>query len=272
MKEGLFYICIYCILVISCVEKRTKLEENTSVSSLKVDALIAKKKEERMVIYDSVVIGGQVWMAKNLDVVTFKNGDSIFNAKTSQEWLWAIENKIPAWCYYNNDKKLGNKYGVLYNCYAFTDKRQLAPKGWILPNMQDWNYLSRYPQVKSVLKITKPFRDGASEQIFPEYMGSMQNGVLRILPSGWRFCSLDSREVKFIDSGRFAKFWTSYSESCIDVLHFPAPLTIYAADLYSKEMIMNYGLSVRCIKRGNASKLVIDAKRKSNEEKPMSNE
>ena len=48
--------------------------------------------------YDEVKIGNQVWMDKNLNVDHFRNGDPIPQAKTKEEWTYAIENKEPAWC------------------------------------------------------------------------------------------------------------------------------------------------------------------------------
>ena len=59
----------------------------------------------------TVTIGKQVWMTKNLDVSTFRNGDPIPEAKTDEAWKAAGENKQPAWCYYDNDPKNGTKYG-----------------------------------------------------------------------------------------------------------------------------------------------------------------
>ena len=34
----------------------------------------------------TITIGTQVWMTKNLDVATFRNGDPIPQAKTDEEW------------------------------------------------------------------------------------------------------------------------------------------------------------------------------------------
>jgi uncharacterized protein (TIGR02145 family) len=65
--------------------------------------------------YKTVVIGTQTWMAENLNVSTFRNGDPIPEAKSNEEWIAAGENKQPAWCYYNNDADNGRIYGKLYN-------------------------------------------------------------------------------------------------------------------------------------------------------------
>ena len=81
-----------------------------------------------------VTIGNQTWMLENLNVETFRNGDTIPEAKTAQEWIEAFQNMKPAWCYYNNDPANGKIYGKLYNYYAITDSRRLAPTGWCIPS------------------------------------------------------------------------------------------------------------------------------------------
>jgi uncharacterized protein (TIGR02145 family) len=92
----------------------------------------------------TVTIGTQVWMTKNLDVDHFRNGDAIPQAKTDEEWKRAGENKQPAWCYYNNDPANGVKYGKLYNWYAVNDQRGLAPAGYHVPSDEEWTILSDY--------------------------------------------------------------------------------------------------------------------------------
>ena len=75
----------------------------------------------------TVTIGDQVWSTKNLDVATFRNGDSIPQAITKKEWKEARKKQQPAWCYFENDPANGEKYGKLYNWYAVNDSRGLAP-------------------------------------------------------------------------------------------------------------------------------------------------
>jgi len=95
-------------------------------------------------IAQTVTIGTQVWMYKNLDVSTFRNGDPIPQAKTDEEWEKAGVNKQPAWCYYNNDPANGAKYGKLYNWYAVSDSRGLAPVGYHIPFDAEWTLLTDY--------------------------------------------------------------------------------------------------------------------------------
>lgn len=92
-------------------------------------------------VYKTVVIGTQTWMAENLNVSTFRNGDPIPEAKTFDEWILAGRNGTPAWCYYNNDPKNGENYGKLYNWHAVHDPRGLASDGWKVPESDDFDLL-----------------------------------------------------------------------------------------------------------------------------------
>jgi uncharacterized protein (TIGR02145 family) len=94
-----------------------------------------------------VQIGDQIWQEQNLDVITFRNGDEILQAKTDADWVKAIENEQPAWCYYENDSLLGEKRGKLYNWYAVNDKRGIAPKGWRVPTLIDFQILYAFYDV-----------------------------------------------------------------------------------------------------------------------------
>lgn len=85
-----------------------------------------------------VQIGPQVWMTENLNVASFRNGDLIPQAKSNQGWQRAARDKQPAWCYYNNEARMGKKYGRLYNWYAVRDPRGLCPSGWHAPTLAEW--------------------------------------------------------------------------------------------------------------------------------------
>lgn len=106
------------------------------------DTTTQKDSIEKTKKYRSVTIGSQEWMAENLSVSTFRNGDTIPEARTSKEWLSAYKSESPAWCYYNNDPKNDEKYGRLYNWYAVNDPRGLAPSGWHIPTDAEWQMLT----------------------------------------------------------------------------------------------------------------------------------
>lgn len=88
-----------------------------------------------------VKIGNQTWSLNNLDVTAFTNGDPIKQAQSQAEWDKANEAKEAAWCYYDGNAEFGKKNGKLYNFYAVSDARGIAPKGWHIPSKDDWTLL-----------------------------------------------------------------------------------------------------------------------------------
>lgn len=94
--------------------------------------------------YPTALIGEQEWMAENLNVSKFRNGDPIPQATSDKEWLEAKKNKTPIWSYYDYNPDNGKKYGKLYNWYAVNDSRGLAPEGFIVPKNSHWKALAEY--------------------------------------------------------------------------------------------------------------------------------
>lgn len=88
--------------------------------------------------YKTIQIGKHVWMAENLSAETFRNSDLIINITENEKWK---QQNTAAWCYYNNDEKLGAVYGKLYNYRAIQDRRGLAPPGWHIPTSDEYNRL-----------------------------------------------------------------------------------------------------------------------------------
>lgn len=88
-----------------------------------------------------VTIGKQIWTNKNLDLSTYRNGDII--PQVTDAKIFA-DLTTGAWCYYNNDSTNYSKYGKLYNWYAITDVRGLAPKGWHIPSATEWETLATF--------------------------------------------------------------------------------------------------------------------------------
>lgn len=84
----------------------------------------------------SVTLCDQVWMLRNLDVTTYRNGDPIPQVTDPSAWANLTTG---AWCYNQNNSAYGLVYGKLYNWYAVNDPRGLAPEGWHIPNHAEWN-------------------------------------------------------------------------------------------------------------------------------------
>lgn len=86
----------------------------------------------------TVRIGGQEWMAENLSVVTYRNGDTIRELRGAGDWLQTGQG---AWCHYDNDSLNDRVYGKLYNWKAVRDPRGLCPAGWHVATDEDWSRL-----------------------------------------------------------------------------------------------------------------------------------
>ena len=91
------------------------------------------------VFLPTIVIGTQQWMRENLDVMTYRNGDVIPYVSNQGTWDALTTG---AWCYYSDNTANGPIYGKLYNWYAVTDLRGLAPTGWHIPTDAEWTTLS----------------------------------------------------------------------------------------------------------------------------------
>jgi uncharacterized protein (TIGR02145 family) len=186
-----------------------------------------------------VTIGSQTWTNTNLDVSTFRNGDAIQEAKTPDEWKNAGEEKKPAWCYYHYDQANETNYGKLYNWFAVSDPRGLAPKGWHIPSDAEWKTLIDFLGGESIAggKLRSPAEwkgggNGTNESGF--------NG----LPGGR--CHIDGSfgRGSVDDMGYFGSWWSStefLSNSGWRLQIDSRSLQIYVNDKVE-------GLSVRCIK------------------------
>jgi len=88
--------------------------------------------------YHTVVIGSQVWMVENLKTTRYRNGDAIPNVADGTKWAGLTTG---AYCNYSNDVNNGKKYGRLYNWYAVSDSRNIAPLGWHVATDAEWKTL-----------------------------------------------------------------------------------------------------------------------------------
>jgi len=90
---------------------------------------------------NELIIGDQIWMNSNLKIAKFRNGEDLQYIKSDEEWDLAMVKKQPGYCFYDHDKEIGEVKGYLYNWYAINDKRGLAPVGWKIPDINDFETL-----------------------------------------------------------------------------------------------------------------------------------
>jgi uncharacterized protein (TIGR02145 family) len=189
------------------------------------------------VLSQDVKIGTQVWMSKNLDVSTFRNGEVIPEVKSQEEWNYQIQNRKAAWCYYDNDEKNGKKYGKLYNWYAVNDSRGLAPKGYHIPSGAEWTVLTDFLGGKYLAGYKMKSKSGWVFKGNENPVPRLFNGF----PGGYRDGS-----GAFSSVGKRGNWWSSVEgdpgHAWFCWLYYDSGSVIF------DESQMKLGFSVRCIK------------------------
>ena len=183
-------------------------------------------------VYDTVVIGTQVWMVENLKTTRLNDGTPIPLVTADTAWSKLI---LPGYCWYGNYEaffKL-NHYGALYNYYAVTSGK-LCPVGWHVPDIDEWYTLIiflGYDSAGGKMKET-----GTLNWLSPNTGATNESGF-NGLPGGFR--NAYYKDFQAFRSTGF--FWSSQAGSAMGI-------TYLSVDVTHGSMSLANGLSVRCIK------------------------
>lgn len=188
-------------------------------------------------VYQTVIIGTQEWMAENLKVTHYRNGDAIPNVTENSQWA---SHTTGAYCWYDNDISWKDDYGALYNWYTVLDNRNLCPAGWHAPTEAEWiiltNYLGGEEFAGGKMKSTQTAPDAHPRWELPN-TGATNESSFSGLPGGYRDYS-----GQFGDLG-----WSGYFSGSYDAwLRVPY---YYSSSVYRT----NYGheqngYSLRCLR------------------------
>jgi len=196
---------------------------------------------------DLVAIKGTrlLWTTRNLDVATYRDGQAIRQAKNKKDWIDCDKKEEGCWCYYNFDSTNGPELGKLYNFYAIKDKKGLAPEGYDIPSVSDFNRLLR--SVRTGKEAGKKLKSkmgwngaaGSNESCF--------NG----LPGGY----VDAEYGSSAGLGICGIWWTKTrcNENKNKCYSFQLSDTDEPVSGAIYKNYRNAGFSVRCIKVANAN-------------------
>gem|GEM_PF-2124961 len=149
--------------------------------------------------YPIFQIGRNIWMAGNLRVTRFNNGDQITEIIKDEKWS---NTRKAAWSMYDNSLKYGKPLGYLYNGNAALDERNICPSGWHVPTDSDWENLIKTlggPKEAGIkLRATKGW--------LPTMNGTNVSG-LKLLPSGSR-----NENGQFYGAGKVGVWWSSTND------------------------------------------------------------
>ncbi len=205
-------------------------------------------------MYDEVKIGNQIWMSRNLDIGTFRNGepvplyclhaggiDEYPEARNDAEWRDALRGCLPASCYYKSPNAVyershnttPSRYGRLYNWYAVNDPRGLAPEGWHISTDEEWIELIKFLGDKTAGVKLKAANSGWSR-------GTNESGF-SALPSGVRISG-------FAGEFEHCHYWTSSLVKANPQQAIFRGLDNATDFVIPGKMWKDAALSVRCVK------------------------
>jgi uncharacterized protein (TIGR02145 family) len=192
--------------------------------------------------YRTITIGTQKWMAENLRTTKYRNLEAITEVTDSIAWG---NLKNGAYCNSGNSNNiiLIATYGRLYNWYAVSDIRNLAPSGWHVATNDDWTLLTDYLGGKYVAG-GKLKESGTAHwaQFDPYYSGATNETGFTALPGGYR-----SNNGWFYPLIGYYGYWWSSTEANANEAK---ELGMYydSGTLGSYQNPKELGCAVRCVK------------------------
>jgi uncharacterized protein (TIGR02145 family) len=129
--------------------------------------------------YCTIKIGTQIWMVENLRVTHYQNGELIPNITSVSEWGGLTSG---GYCDFNNESEIGKIYGHLYNFYAASDKRNIAPKGWHVATYADWDLLTKNSSSNTVDKL----KEKGVKHWYPPNSSATNESGFTALPGAYR--------------------------------------------------------------------------------------
>lgn len=186
--------------------------------------------------YNTVWIGGKLWMAENLATTKFNEGTSIPLITDNVEWTNLTSGGL---CWYDNDENTNKHlYGAIYNGYAIQSEN-LCPTGWHTANGEDWQNLIDYvdngqDEAAIFLKATSGWPDGTN----PGFGGNGDDIFdFAGLPGGQRYGN-----VGIFALGGSNGAWWGGTTSLFELFFNDDYARINAQEE------LTYGFSVRCVK------------------------
>ncbi|MFA4907162.1 MAG: FISUMP domain-containing protein [archaeon] len=185
--------------------------------------------------YQTVKIGNQWWMAENLKVTHYRNGEAIPNVTDNTAWTGLTSG---AYCDYDNNATNADTYGRLYNWYAVDDSRNIAPTGWHVPTDAEWQTLVDYLGGDAV--AGGKMKEMGTTHWYSPNTGATNESGFSALPGGCRGDSGTDYDV-----GHHGTWWSA-TERDSDSAWYRS-LSYNNSDVYRYYYREQNGFSVRCV-------------------------
>lgn len=184
-------------------------------------------------------------MVENLKVTKYRNGDAIPNITDNAAW---ISTQGGAYCNYDNIVANGNTYGRLYNFYAVTDSRNIAPSGWHVPSDAEWTTLTS--SLGSTDIVGGNLKESGTTHWSSPNTGADNSSGFTGLPGGRREYIRDNFvPLFFSDIGRYGFWWSTTKTNDPGSTYYWNRQLYYNSRQVSRRFDYPvFGLSVRCVK------------------------
>jgi uncharacterized protein (TIGR02145 family) len=192
-------------------------------------------------VYNTVKIGDQWWMAEDLTVKQYRNGDPIIRLQDNS--LWASDT-IGAYSL--------NSYQY-YNWFAIKNPKMIAPEGWHIPTDEEWKKLEMNLGMNAIEAGGLAWRgneEGNKLKANKNNVWSSSAGQFGTNESGFDALPNNCRlfdGVYGFPNGTFQGFWWTSTDLSKGEAWF-RNLDYKKSSIFRSHTLKNYGFSVRCVK------------------------
>lgn len=198
--------------------------------------------------YATILIGEQCWMAENLKVTRFPNGEMVLFFDENTLWVYLEDNLTDdGYCFYDNNT--AGEYGALYTYAAAIgdnwerdneEGQGLCPDGWHLPAKDEWDVLTEFLGGTTI--AGGKMKEAGYEHWYEPNTGATNESGFTGLPGGYRSDSNGS-----FNDMRFSGFWWTATEYT-NTRAWITGVIESSASILSGDIENSTGLSVRCVK------------------------
>jgi len=191
--------------------------------------------------YETIQIGDQLWMAENLKVTHYNNGDEI--AHPSNEDFGSFDEG--QYSVYDNDPSNADIYGNLYNFAAVDDDRGVCPDGFHVPSDGEWTILTDFIAPEGIESWGNSIAGGKMKESGTEHWYSPNTGATNesgftCLPAGYR----NDSNGGYGALGSYGYFWSSSESNSSSA--WARELSYNYSDVIRGSTSKQSGFSIRC--------------------------
>jgi len=172
-------------------------------------------------VYETVQIGDQLWMAENLKVTHYRNGDGINYSD------------------YDNEYSNSEIYGRLYSWNVVNDDRGVCPDGFHVPSDAEYTVLTDY--LGGELVAGGKMKEAGTEHWNSPNTGATNESGFTGFPGGYR-----SDMGNYYNMGDYNYLWSADENESHNAWH--RRLSKYDSEAKRDYLGNNFEFSIRCLK------------------------